>query len=322
MVIDSLRQGTILIVDDDPVIVQSLGRMLEGLGQIRFALSGSQAFKLIAEAPPDIILLDAEMPGLSGYEVCRTLKQSPDTRDIPVIFITGHNDEAHELASLEAGAVDFIGKPPKPLLVQARVKAHLHLKLTTDALRRSANSDPLTGLANRRVFEQVLEREWDRARRTATPISLLMVDIDHFKRFNDSQGHPEGDRCLIQVAHLIQQLAKRPADQVARMGGEEFVVLLPETDQDGARHVAGRIVAGVEAMGLAHPASPVAEVTTVSVGAGSISRVPALDTTGVHGGEAHGPMALIRTADKALYQAKAGGRNRFESARVDEAPGA
>ena len=133
MVIDTLRQGTILIVDDDPVIVQSLGRMLEGLGQVRFALGGPHAFKLIAENPPDIILLDAEMPGLSGYEVCRQLKQSPDTRDIPIIFITGHNDDEHELASLEAGAVDFIGKPPKPPLVQARVKAHLQLKLATDA---------------------------------------------------------------------------------------------------------------------------------------------------------------------------------------------
>ncbi len=320
MVIDTLRQGTILIVDDDPVIVQSLGRMLEGLGQVRFALGGPHAFKLIAENPPDIILLDAEMPGLSGYEVCRQLKQSPDTRDIPIIFITGHNDDEHELASLEAGAVDFIGKPPKPPLVQARVKAHLQLKLATDALRHSANSAPLTGLANRRVFEQVLEREWDRARRTATPISLLMLDIDHFKRFNDSLGHPEGDRCLIQVAHLVQQLAKRPADQVARIGGEEFVVLLPETDLDGARHVAGRIVEGVEAMGLTHPASPVSSVTTVSVGAGTMPRVPALDPPPVDGNLPHSPIALIRTADQALYRAKEAGRNRFAAASVGDAP--
>ncbi|MGE5452124.1 MAG: diguanylate cyclase [Acidobacteriota bacterium] len=320
MVIDKLPKGSVLIVDDDPVIVQSLGRMLDGLGHIRFALSGAQALKLISEAAPDIVLLDADMPGMSGYEVCQTLKADPLFHDIPVIFITGHVDDHNELKGLEAGAVDFIGKPPKAALVQARVRAHLQLKLTTDELRRSANSDPLTGLANRRVFDAVLEREWDRGRRAGSPVSLLMVDIDHFKQFNDHLGHPEGDRCLVQVAHLIQRLAQRPADEVARVGGEEFVVLLPETDAIGAAHVAQRIVEGVAAMGIAHPASSVAPVTTVSIGVASIHRIPVAER-GSHDGQPHvGPIDLIRAADKALYAAKDGGRNRYQSAGVLDRP--
>lgn len=311
MLVDKLPQGTVLIVDDDAVVVQALGRMLEGLGQIRFALNGEQALRLVREAPPDIILLDAEMPGTHGYEVCRALKQDPELSDIPIIFITGHNDDDNELRGLDAGAVDFIGKPPKPALVQARVRAHMQLKLATDALRRSANTDPLTGLANRRAFEHGLEREWDRARRTGAPISLLMLDIDHFKQFNDALGHPEGDRCLVRIAQVIQQLAKRPADQVARIGGEEFVVLLPETDQDGARHVAQSIVEGVARLGIDHPASPVAPVATVSIGATTMVRIP----TGGRGTneELQGPdpAVLIHDADQALYRAKQAGRNRI-----------
>ncbi|HET8870124.1 MAG TPA: diguanylate cyclase, partial [Aquabacterium sp.] len=245
------------------------------------------------------------------------LKQDPELNDIPIIFITGHNDDESELRGLDAGAVDFIGKPPKPALVQARVRAHMQLKLTTDALRRSANSDPLTGLSNRRVFEHVLEREWDRARRTGTPTSLLMVDIDHFKQFNDSQGHPQGDRCLIEVAQLIRQLAKRPADQVARIGGEEFVVLLPETDLEGARHVAQKIVEGVARIHIHHPASPTAPMVTVSVGAACMDRIP----VGERGGEglsSRGPMLLVEAADHALYQAKERGRNRVDMAQVPD----
>lgn len=316
MVVEKLPKGSVLIVDDDPVIVQALGRMLDGLGHIRFALNGQQALKMVRETPPDIVLLDAEMPGMSGYEVCKTLKTDPAFHDIPVIFITGHADDDSELKGLEAGAVDFIGKPPKAPLVQARVRAHMQLKLATDALRRSANSDPLTGLANRRVFEQVLEREWDRGRRAGSPVSLLMVDIDHFKQFNDTLGHPEGDRCLTLVAHLIQRLAQRPADEVARIGGEEFVVLLPETDQDGAMYVAQRIVEGVAAMAIAHPASPVAPVTTVSVGAASILRIPVTDRSSNDGQPVLGPTDLVRAADKALYGAKYAGRNRSQSAGV------
>lgn len=320
MVVDKLPKGSVLIVDDDPVIVQSLGRMLDGLGHIRFALNGQQALKLVREARPDIVLLDAEMPGMSGYEVCQTLKTDPALSDIPVIFITGHADDDSELKGLEAGAVDFIGKPPKAPLVQARVRAHMQLKLATDELRRSANSDPLTGLANRRVFDLVLEREWDRGRRAGSPVSLLMVDIDHFKQFNDNLGHPEGDRCLILVAHLIQRLAQRPADEVARIGGEEFVVLLPETDQVGATHVAQRIVEGVAAMGIAHPASPVAPVTTVSVGIASVHRIPVGDRGTQDGQIPLMPSDLVRAADKALYVAKYGGRNRYQSAGILDQP--
>lgn len=314
MLLDQLPKGSILIVDDDVVVVQSMGRILDKMGAIRFALSGEQAMQLIADAPPDIILLDAEMPGMTGYELCKRLKEDPVYYGIPVIFVTSHADEQSELLGLEAGAVDFIGKPAKAPLVQARVRAHMQLKLSTDELRRSAYSDPLTGLANRRAFERVLEREWDRARRTGKSISLLMVDIDHFKLYNDSLGHPQGDRCLSQVANVIQQLAKRPADEVARIGGEEFVVLLPETDSVGAAHVAQHIVEGVAAMAVPHPASPVSPVATVSIGVATVSKVPARNLDALDTQPIFGSGDLILGADKALYIAKSAGRNRYHLA--------
>lgn len=300
-----MDSGSILIIDDDPVVVQGLGRMVSELGSVRFALSGEQGLQMAREAHPDLILLDAEMPGLSGYDVCRIIKADPDLWDIPVIFVTGHDDADSELKALEAGAVDFIGKPPKPLLVLARVRTHLRLKQMSDELRRNANTDALTGVPNRRQFESLLDREWDRARRAGARLSLLMVDIDHFKLYNDHYGHQQGDDCLRVVAQTLQGLVQRPADTVARVGGEEFVILLPETDAAGAIHVAQRIVSGIAAKHLPHEASPVSGMVTVSVGA----------TTVRLGADAGGmvpnfrPPELVLSADQALYAAKHAGRN-------------
>jgi len=306
-----LPQGSILIVDDEPIIVHALANMLEDLGLVRFALNAEQAKQMIADEAPDIILLDAEMPGLSGFELCGQLKQAPHLSDIPVIFITGHADEASELKGLESGAVDFIAKPAKPLLVRARVRAHMQLKLMTDELRRNASFDPLTGLANRRVFQQVFEREVERARRTSRPLSILMVDVDHFKLYNDSQGHPQGDRCLKAVASVIKERAQRPADEVARFGGEEFVVLLPETDAEGAAHVASRIVRAVYELQIAHPASLTTPHVTVSIGVASST---SSGQNSLHlDAKAMESLAneLMQQADDALYRAKSSGRNKF-----------
>jgi diguanylate cyclase (GGDEF)-like protein len=303
-----MHGGSILIVDDDPVVVQGLGRMLVDQGQVRFALSGAQGVQMAREAHPDLILLDAEMPGMSGYEVCRALKADADLRDIPVIFITRHDDVASELMGLEAGAVDFIGKPPTPMLVSARVRTHLKLKQLSDELRRSANTDALTGVANRRQFDFLVDREWDRARRSSATLSLLMVDIDHFKLYNDHYGHQQGDVCLKAVAQTIQELVQRPADAVARFGGEEFVVLLPETDAVGANYVARRIVEGVLAQQLPHARSPVAPHVSVSIGASTA--VMALEHAEPHAAHARLCSAdLMLCADRALYEAKRGGRN-------------
>jgi diguanylate cyclase (GGDEF)-like protein len=306
-----MDSGSILIVDDDPVVVQVLGKMLADFGQVRFALSGAQALALTQEALPDLILLDAEMPDMSGYEVCRLLKTDPLLWDIPVIFITQHDEPDSELMALETGAVDFIGKPPKQALVSARVRTHLRLKQVSDELRRHANTDALTGAANRRQFDFLYEREWERARRAGTQLSLLMIDIDHFKLYNDHYGHPQGDDCLRQVAQTVATLVQRPADAFARVGGEEFVALLPDTDEHGARYVAQRIVEGVAAAMIPHASSPVAPYVSVSVG-GSTITWPA----GAAAGHVLRPTTepvwrssdLMQCADKALYAAKHAGR--------------
>lgn len=294
-----MREGaSILIVDDDPGSVQVLAHLLADMGQLRFALSGEAGLALAREAPPDLVLLDAAMPGLDGFEVCRRLKSEAGFEDIPVIFVTAQNDTATELAGLAAGAVDCIGKPPLAPIVAARVRTHLRLKLLTDELRRAALTDALTGLGNRRRFDEVLTRERLRAQRHGEPLSLLLIDIDHFKAYNDRYGHLAGDGCLRQVAGAIAMQARRPGDEAARYGGEEFAVLLPATDGAGARHIADGLLAAVVELGLLHAGSALCGGrVTVSVGATTMSG--ALESA-----------PFVDAADRALYLAKAQGRAR------------
>src|SRR5664280_2921064 len=168
----------------------------------------------------------------------RDRKAEPALADVPVIFVTSHSEAAFEVAGFEMGAADFIAKPVSAPLVLARVKTQLRVKRMGDELRRIATTDGLTGVANRRRFDESLEREWRRARRSGDPLALLMIDIDHFKLFNDRYGHPAGDACLRSVAQALVGASLRPADLVARYGGEEFVVLLPKTPRAGAEHLA------------------------------------------------------------------------------------
>lgn len=296
-----MAPGSVLIVDDDPLAIQILGAMLSEVSLVRFALSGKEGVKSARACPPDLILLDANMPDMSGLEVCDAIKADPDLSAIPVIFITQQEGAEVELQCLEAGAVDFISKPPKAQLVQARVRNQLRLKQMSDQLRLNANTDALTGAANRRQFDELFQREWDRARRSSESLSLLMVDIDHFKLFNDHHGHQQGDVCLKVVAQTMMSLVNRPADIVARFGGEEFVVLLPDTCESGARHVADMLVQGVAQRCIAHGASPTAAHVTVSVG-GSTWPAPA------PGSRPTQPADLLGCADAALYEAKRAGR--------------
>lgn len=298
-----MAPGSVLIVDDDPLAVQILGAMLTEVSQVRFALSGKEGMKSARASPPDLILLDANMPDMSGLDVCDAIKSDPDLSAIPVIFITQQDGAEVELQCLEAGAVDFISKPPKALLVQARVRNQLRLKQLSDQLRLNANTDALTGAANRRQFDELFQREWDRARRSCESLSLLMVDIDHFKLFNDHHGHQQGDACLKMVAQTMMSLVNRPADIVARFGGEEFVVLLPDTCESGARHVADMLVNGVSQRGIAHGASPTAPHVTVSVGGATWLGAP--PETGRKLPQASD---LLGCADAALYEAKRAGR--------------
>ncbi len=298
------QSPSLLIIDDDPGIVQVLGRMLAGLGHLRFALSSSDALRLAREDAPDVVLVDAEMPGINGFEFCAQMKIDPYLAEVPVIFITSHGDVENEVAGFSAGAADFIRKPPTAEVVVARVRTQLRLKALSDALRRAALVDGLTGIANRRRFDEQLQTECDRSMRSGDPLSLLMIDVDHFKRYNDHYGHPAGDSCLRAVASAIQGLPNRPADQVARYGGEEFAMLLPDTELAGAAHLAQRVVETVAALRIVHEGSPLNLVVTVSVG---------VATAHSHVDGANIPasaQALLGAADQALYAAKAAGRGR------------
>jgi len=291
----------LLLVDDNPTMIQLLARMLAGTGRLRFATSGSAALAQLRELPADLVLLDAEMPGMSGFEVCSAMKADPALADVPVIFVTSHSDTEFELRGLESGAVDFIAKPVSEPLLLARVRTQLRIKRLTDELRRLASVDALTGVANRRSFDEALEREWQRALRDGEPLALLMVDVDHFKKYNDHYGHPAGDACLQSVARAIAQATQRPGDMAARYGGEEFTLLLPRTTLVGAEHIAQRLQEAVAALALAHAASPTRPTVSVSVGVSA--RVPG-SPPGVT------PADLVASADQMLYQAKAGGRAR------------
>ena len=304
----------LLLVDDDLATIQLLASMLSDLGNLRFATSGEDALRLARELVPDLILLDAEMPGMSGFEVCQAFKADPLLADVPVIFVTSHSGPEFEVSGFELGAADFIAKPISGPQAMARIKTQLRVKHLADELRRIATIDVLTGIANRRRFDESLEREWRRARRSGDPLALLMIDVDHFKLFNDRYGHPAGDTCLRAVAQALEEVCPRPADLAARYGGEEFVVLLPQTPRGGAEHVARDILDAVKALGIAHEAALRGQVT-VSIGISCYDRdsacwmPPSSDSRCVGDMATHCTSAdLLLAADKALYRAKHAGR--------------
>ena len=312
--------SSIVIVDDDPTAIQLIRRALSNYSDVRFATTGAAAYQILHARKPDLILLDGDMPGESGFQLCQRLKLDDALCDIPVIFVTAYDDIHFEAQAMSVGAADFIAKPVSAPRVQLRVKLHLQLKHQLDQLRLLVNTDPLTRIANRRAMDDLMARECARALRTSSPLSFVLLDVDHFKLFNDTYGHPAGDRCLQGVAERIAQAVHRPADVVARYGGEEFAVLLPNTPLDGACHVAERIRQGIATAALPHRASLVGELVTLSMGAASASAEHLIELRGV----AESPRvaeALVKAADDALYLAKKRGRNRVEAAEEDRLRG-
>ncbi|NPV86885.1 MAG: PleD family two-component system response regulator [Anaerolineae bacterium] len=299
-------QKTILIIDDTPANIEVLAEVLGLEYEILFATSGAEGLHIASEQLPDLILLDIMMPEMDGYEVCYRLKQEPLTQNIPVIFVTALNEEVNEAKGLEAGAIDYITKPIRPAIVRARVRNHMELKRYRDLLERMAHLDGLTGIANRRQFDRFLRQEWRRSLRNQSPLSLIMIDIDHFKLYNDTYGHLAGDDCLRQVAKALEGTLLRPADLVARYGGEEFACILPETDLSGATVIAYRLKENVEALNIPHSSSPTAPHITISLGTTTLTAKRGLS-----------PDAMIGTADRLLYQAKASGRNCVVAMRQD-----
>ena len=295
---ESRKEYTILIADDEKMNLDILGGILSPLYNLLVAKSGERALKLAKRHRPDLILLDIVMPGMSGFDVIGELKADDGTAAIPVIFITGLAGDEDEEKGFFLGAADYISKPFNKAVVKARVSTQLR---TLDQLRiieRVCFVDTLTKISNRGCFEKRLEVEWSRAAREKTPFGILLMDIDNFKEYNDTYGHPQGDAALKAFAATASGTLLRAVDFIARWGGEEFVILLPGTGPGGAAEVAEKVRGSVEAAVI--PAGDGKE-TRITVSVGAHATVPG---AGADSGD------FLEKADKALYRAKAAGRNR------------
>jgi len=290
----------ILVIDDEPANIKVLNEALQGNYQIFSATSGWESLAVAALVQPDLILLDILMPEMDGYEVCRAMKEDPLLHHTPIIFITCLSSEEDESIGLSLGAVDYLIKPFRLAILCQRVAIHLELKRQRDLLNRQSLVDGLTGIPNRRAFDERLDMEWRRAKRTGEQLSLVMIDIDNFKNYNDTYGHLAGDDCLRRVARILAESLNRPGDFVARYGGEEFACILPGIDDEGLMAVAERLRANVAALQIPHAAATV-PIPWVTVSIGATIYDPARETD-------HD--TIIALADQQLYRAKREGRNR------------
>lgn len=294
------NQPTILIVDDAKENVSVLAELLRSDYKIRAATSGEKALEItFSDNPPDLILLDIIMPGIDGYEVCKKIKGASQTKNIPIIFVTGKVNEEEEIRGFKLGAVDYIKKPYNSVIVKARVSMHLELKRYRDHLEDISYLDGLTGISNRRKFDEYLDSTWNLAVRVSMPVSIVMMDIDFFKQYNDNYGHQGGDDCLIKIAQVLSKTIVRKTDFLARYGGEEFVCVLSNTDADNAFIIAEKLRLDVMSLNIPHAYSSVEKIVTISVGVATRFPTKNLSFT-----------ELIEDADKALYKSKESGRNK------------
>lgn len=300
------NDAKILIVDDEPLNIEVLSDVVEPFGDIVFATDGPSALEICQTQLPDIVLLDVMMPGMDGYTVCREILSNPETSNIPVIFVTALSQDRDEAMAIEMGAVDYITKPIIAPVVAARVRNHLELKRARDYLANIAFVDALTAIPNRRRFDEAIKTEWQRAMRSGDEMSLLLLDIDHFKLFNDHYGHQAGDTCLVKVAQALSDAVRRPGDIVARYGGEEFACLLPETGIEGANAIGQTLCESIRDLEIPHEFSKTKDHVTVSVGGATVP--VGLDTS---------IEELIRAADTNLYAAKDAGRDRVVTGKSD-----
>ena len=322
----------ILIVDDRPENLVALENLLESpeLNIVR-AMSGQEALGLMFDHDFALALLDVHMPEMDGFETAELMRGNARTRHIPIIFVTANHTEPRNLfRGYDSGAVDYLFKPldPQRLLSKVYIFLEIHRQrlalqaktreldakiLELEALQAElqekniqlqllSSLDGLTGIPNRRHFNETLDLEWTRLAREQQPLSLVLLDVDHFKRFNDTYGHVVGDRCLKRVAGALASQLKRPADLAARYGGEEFAAILPGTALEGARHIAEAMRATVQGLEIEHAASPIASVVTISLGVSSVVPAPGCNI-----------VDLIQAADRGLYRAKQTGRNRVVS---------
>lgn len=291
---------TILIVDDDISTIEIMNAALEDDYEVSFATSGEDGLDAARQILPDLILLDVLLPGIDGFEVCKRLKAEPLLADVPIIFTTGLGDTDDEVRGLTLGAIDYVTKPIQPIALRARVGNHIELKRLRDKLAEMAVTDALTGLSNRRHLEKTLQAEAARLTRTGEWLSVIMLDIDFFKAFNDTYGHLAGDRCIVMVAAALNRALKRVSDLSARYGGEEFACVLPGADIDAARSVAQDIQQQVSSLSIAHELSPISPYVTLSIGIATARCEPGMT-----------PDLWLAQADKQLYRSKTLGRNQI-----------
>lgn len=297
----------ILVVDDSTDNLQIAGSVFLKQGcEVYVADSGSRALEMAVAVKPDLILLDLMMPEMNGIETCERLKLLDDVREVPVIILTAAGDEHFAVDSFAVGAADYVQKPFSPAVLLARAATHVKLYRRTRELENLAHIDSLTGLPNRRAFEQRLMEDWKRGGRNGATLGVLMVDVDYFKQYNDHYGHPQGDQALRTVAAALQTAARRVNDFCGRYGGEEFVVLSLADDNADIEALVARIGVAVRGLAIPHEGLSIEARLTASVGYACVSPRDALD-----------PQALIEAADQALYRAKSNGRDRAERALLN-----
>lgn len=312
----------VLLVDDQMMIGEAVRRLLAGLPYIEFhyCANPGRAIEAAVQMRPTVILQDLVMPGINGLDLVRQYRATPSIKDVPIIVLSARDEPSLKSDAFLAGANDYLVKLPDQIELIARIRYHSmayqHRRQRDEAYRalqesqrqlmesnfellRLSNTDALTGLSNRRHFDEYLEAEWRRAMRAQSPLSLLLIDVDYFKQYNDTYGHPAGDAVLTKVADLMQKHCGRATDMEARLGGDEFAMILPMTDHAGAREVAEQLRNKMEGLQIPHSASAVARHLTVTIG--GTSMVPQ---------RLQSAFVLSDAADRALYQAKAAGRNR------------
>ena len=302
MFIDQVNKRTLsdchlLIVDDQASSRMILEGLLDEMVNCASVSSGEEALAYCNENTPDLILMDVYMPGMNGHQVAEALRKNPNKADIPVIFVTATTSDEAQSKCWDSGCVDFVTKPINACTLKNRVKAHLNHKLKNDLLESLIYIDRLTGAYNRHYLEDYLPRFMKEGKRNLNLLSLILFDVDYFKRYNDRYGHMEGDSCLWMLSKAVTDSLLRPMDKLVRVGGEEFLVILPNTDEEGAKLVANRLLTTVFDLNIAHADSNHGRVT---ISAGIATKIPTDNKT---------IDSLMVQADKSLYAAKGQGRN-------------
>ena len=295
-----MTKPRILVVEDERININILVNILMDDYEVVIAKNGEQAIKRVQEQLPDLILLDIMLPDMDGYSIFEQV-QNISTDKIPVIFVTSKRSADEETHGLKLGAVDYITKPFTPSIVQVRVANQIEAKMNRDELKRLNLTDALTGLSNRRHMTEYIDSQLAFLARSKAVLSVIMIDIDHFKEYNDHYGHSAGDDCLKHVAQALKSKVVRTTDFIARYGGEEFIAILPATELTGATHFASELRNTIHSLQIRHEASNVSTMVTISLGIASTCFDN--DNGSIN--------SLLDKADAALYKAKQDGRDRY-----------